>query len=535
MTKRKNIKRKPQGRNKSSKQDSSKKITAPTEIFQNESVLSYILNSLIIVYFLFYIFQIYSSLHETYFWADENKHAYICSLISNTYQIPTVLPEELYGGFKWSYPPLFHILGALFIGAAGFSALKFFNLMLLLIFLTSLYALIRKYYGQNEAVIAFLLATLSPVLVVNTLRFTTEILTMLLIFYSFFFILLALKREEKIFAISSAIATGLLMLTKQVGIVFLSFYFLLLIWFLWKNKKSSKIMLYVVGISVGIYFSYLVWVVYHKIEVYNFLSFFLGFGSKPEWASKGVISFRRYDSSLKEFAYLFFKGYGFVITFSLLLPVYHFIRSRAKDAPQNYIFVLSIYIALIMIIWHITTARHIIMLLPLIAFLCGYALPQIISNKIAIKAVILVLLIIAGYSAYHMPDHRKKYNAPQEFIKLAEIIEKNNTSSAKTLCIYKFDILMYTRKPVIWPHPKLHDAPIELVQKQKADKLYSLLKKFQIKYILIDTRRIIKSDAFQSRTYPLYFVRTCQQLERQGKVALEAFSKGGQFILLKVI
>ena len=535
MTKKKNIKAGRQGRNNLLEKNSSKKITSPTQIFQNERVFNYILNSFILVYFLFFIFQLYSSLHGTYFWADENKHAYICSLISKIHQIPIVLPEEIYGGFQWSYPPLFHILGALFLGVAGFSALKFFNLLLLLIFLVSFYTLIRKYYGQNEAVIACLLATLSPVIAVNTVRFMTEMLTMLLTFYSFFFMLLALKRNEKKFAISSGLFTGLLMLTKQVGIVFLSFYFLLLIWFLWKNKKNAKIMLYVVGVSVAINIPYLVWVIYHKIEVYNFLSFFLGLGNKPEWANKGVSSFRRYDSSLIEFAYLFYKGNGFLITISLLFPLYHFIRTRIKDAPQNYIFVLTIYLSLIMIIWHITNERHTIILLPLTAFLCGYAMHQIISNKIMVKVMILMLLIIAGYSAYHMPDHRQKYNAPAEFINLAEIIEKNNSPSARTLGMHRFDILMYTRKPVIWPHPKLHDAPIELVQKQKADKLYRLLKKFHVKYILIETRRITESDSFQSRNYPLYFVRTCEQLERQGKIALEALSKHKQFILLKVI
>ena len=128
-----------------------------------------------------------------------------------------------------------------------------------------------------------------------------------------------------------------------------------------------------------------------------------------------------------------------------------------------------------------------------------------------------------------------KNNAPAEFINLAEIIEKNNSPSARTLGMHRFDILMYTRKPVIWPHPKLHDAPIDLVQKQKADKLYRLLKKFHVKYILIETRRITESDSFQSRNYPLYFVRTCEQLERQGKIALEALSKHKRFLLLKVI
>ena len=134
----------------------------------------------------YYIFQLYSSLDNTFFWADENKHAYICSLVYKTQQIPTILPDILYGDYRWSYPPLFHMLGAIFIGIAGFSALKFFNLILLLIFLASFYILIRKHYGNNVAVAACLLTTLSPILAINTIRFTTEMLSTLCIFFSFF-------------------------------------------------------------------------------------------------------------------------------------------------------------------------------------------------------------------------------------------------------------------------------------------------------------------------------------------------------------
>jgi len=502
---------------------------------RQEIVFKYVLNGLLLIYLLYYLFQLYASLDNTFFWADENKHAYICSLVYKTHQLPIILPDDLYGDYRWSYPPLFHILGAAFMGIAGPSALKFFNLILLLIFLPSFYILIRKHYGNNEAVVACLLITLSPVLAINTIRLTTEMLSMLCIFLSFFFMLVAIKKTDKFYAIVAGLFTGMLMLSKQAGFVVLGFYVLLLCWFFWKDKKSFKVLLFVIGVSVSIYSPYLIWAIYNKVEVLGFVSVFLGLAEKPEWSAVALNSFKKYDSGLMEFAHLFYKGNKLVVTVSLLLPLYHFIRSRFKDEPQNYIFILLIYLALIMMAWHITNKRHTIILLPLIAFLVGYAVNQIATNKLLIKALIMLLLFLAGYMTFQMPNYRQKSNGPEEFIDMAELIKTDDSSDFRILCLRKFDAIMYTQKPVIWPHPKLGKIPIDLVEKQSAEKLLAVFKKYQIKYVLIETPLIVKSDKFYAGRYPLYFVRACERLERQGKVAFVAMTKSKRFILLKVL
>ena len=126
-TKRKNLKR-------DKKKKSSTKISETgqadlTVSMRRETAFTYIINGLLLIYLLYYLFQLYASLDNTFFWADENKHAYICSLVYKTHQIPTILPDDLYGDYRWSYPPLFHILGAAFMGIAGPASLKFFNFL----------------------------------------------------------------------------------------------------------------------------------------------------------------------------------------------------------------------------------------------------------------------------------------------------------------------------------------------------------------------------------------------------------------------
>ncbi len=130
-------------------------------------IFDYILFSATIIYFIYYLFTLFSQLYETFFWADENIHSYVANIISQTHRFPFVLPDDIYGGFKFVYPPLFHIISACVISIAGFSALKFFNLGLLFIFLSSSFILIRKYYGKYEAIIACLLLSLSPIIAIN--------------------------------------------------------------------------------------------------------------------------------------------------------------------------------------------------------------------------------------------------------------------------------------------------------------------------------------------------------------------------------
>ena len=94
---------------KSSNEISEVKRTYLTGDSRRDIVFTYVLHGLLFIYLLYYLFQLYASLDNTFFWADENKHAYISSLVYKTQQLPTILPDDLYGDYRWSYPPLFHI------------------------------------------------------------------------------------------------------------------------------------------------------------------------------------------------------------------------------------------------------------------------------------------------------------------------------------------------------------------------------------------------------------------------------------------
>jgi len=517
---------------KASQADSGSRQISPGEVIKSERLFDYILICLTVGYFLFYLFKLFSSLENTFFWADENVHAYISTIILKTKSLPAVLPDDIYGGFEYSYPPFFHIIGALAMAIAGFPALKFLNLIILVLFLIGFYALIRIYYGNSEALLACLLISLSPMVGMNSTRFMTEMLSMVLIFGSFFFMVLALKEAKIRFSIISGLSTGLLLLAKQIGFVVLGFYFLLLVWFFFQNKNHVKSILYVIGTAIGLYAPYLIWAVYNGVEVLGFLSVF--FETKPEWVTNSVKAFRRSSSPIWEFGYHFYTGNGIVITVSSLIPLYHYIRTRGRDMPYNYCWLMTTYLAGVMIVWHITNARHTITLLPLIAFLFGYSLLRVVSNKIAVRAIIVLLLTIGCYKAYSLTNFRQLVNGPEDPRTIAEYIRKDNSTEGRTLVIQAFDYLMYTGKPVIWPYPNLQKIPLNLFEKQPPDKLYAVLKEYNIGYIVIDTRHIIETNKITIHKYPLSFVRNCEALDRQGKLSLTGRSYSNYFLLLRV-
>jgi hypothetical protein len=54
-----------------------------------------ILTCMVAAYLLYYLACLFASLGEVYFWADENVHAYISSVIFETARIPESLPGDI--------------------------------------------------------------------------------------------------------------------------------------------------------------------------------------------------------------------------------------------------------------------------------------------------------------------------------------------------------------------------------------------------------------------------------------------------------
>ena len=145
----------------------------------------------------------------------------------------------------------------------------------------------------------------------------TEMLSMLMIFYSFFFTMLALKKKQTVFIVFAGLFTGLLILSKQVGLIVISYYILLFLWFsIKKNKTDTKILLYIIIISVLVISPFLLIACNNDINLFRMVP---AFRQKSELVSKTISTFQRYESGLKEFIYLFYTGNGIITIIFILI------------------------------------------------------------------------------------------------------------------------------------------------------------------------------------------------------------------------
>lgn len=497
----------------------------------------HVLDSSILVFFIYYFYKFYSQLVQTYFWSDETMHAYVASLIYENKTIPTYLPK-IYGHFMWTYQTFFHTLAALTMPLWGLSGLKYFNLGLLFVFFIAFYTLIRKYYGRFEAGTACLLLSFSGVIGECTVRFMVELLSGILFFFSFFFLILALRKDEernetaKFFTAGSGLATGLLLLTKHTGFVVLFFYILLLAWFYFAKKSSLRTMLTVVVISLAMSTPYYIWQAYNEIETVSWIvDKYFGDSWRTTAVRRTILSWQRYDSAIKEFAVHFYRGNGFLVSLSALAPLYYLIKTRARDYPHNYFFLMLIYLVVMMIAYHITFSRHTITLLPLLVFIAAYASARIFDVRAIQSAVLVMLLAGAVYSAYSMPDYRNAWNAPPDFRYMVQMI-REDVSEGRVLTINHIDTVMYTEREVIWPHIHVKSPTMDLFNARDPDEFNMLLKKYNTSHVLV-WRRFIGPNYFMFGRYPAYMVRNCIALTKKGKMT--HMGSYGEYMLFKVI
>src|SRR5262249_40086662 len=81
---------------------------------------------------------------------DECFHAYMAEWIAAHHTLPRIIPE-LYSGFYYYSPPLFHLLGAAWSVVFGLDALRYINVAVTALVLVTLYAGCRALGARTAA------------------------------------------------------------------------------------------------------------------------------------------------------------------------------------------------------------------------------------------------------------------------------------------------------------------------------------------------------------------------------------------------
>ena len=441
---------------------------------------------------------------------DECWHALVALAIVGAKGLVTTTTAVLAEPLPLDYPPLFHLLTAVGYVVVGLPVFFYLNLVvaagLLVLVLIGPGRLLDPV--QKGSVALALLAT--PLFVMYNLRLYTEMLTTLVFFGSWWWFAKALRDGRKQDAFWSGIFTGLLVWTKQTGLVVLGFYGLVLLWTVVRKQRArSQVLAWIVGPAAVIAAGYL-GPTFARGE--HPLLFAYPTQHAELWSAHMIyVPLSIFWDTLK-------ATYGTITLVMLGLPVAILLARDRRGYPYHYLVVLLALLALMFFIDRRIVERHTLLLLPLAAFLAVDAL-QRLGGRPATLAGFLVLLSMAIHHVATMPNYRVNFNPSKEFMQMTATIAQNTPPHARIVTQWFSEVRYYTGRELLWPVPTSDDPPVELFTEQSSDLWYQRLQARKVDYLLIDDRYIADRTEFRFSRATL---ANLDALTRQGRARLAA-------------
>jgi 4-amino-4-deoxy-L-arabinose transferase-like glycosyltransferase len=199
---------------------------------------------LLIVLFFFLVVELNVTLEKPIVFGDEGFHARMAQMIAQDlkYHVwnPVHFTKITAGGF--SGPPLIHLTIAGFLFLLGNNELIIRSIIPFMVFLTgfSVYLVGRKLYNKKIGFIASILTVTMPSFVTYSVLIYKDILVTLYVVMFFLLFYLGIKKNRRIYFISSGAFGALAYLSKTSGFVAPIFVFLLSIYELLKTRKFSE-------------------------------------------------------------------------------------------------------------------------------------------------------------------------------------------------------------------------------------------------------------------------------------------------------
>jgi hypothetical protein len=457
------------------------------------------------------------------FFADECWHALVARMMAEAHGLVTTTTAMMAGRFHMDYPPLFHLLGAAWSIWLGAPALVYFNLVVAL----GLLALIligpgRLLDPMPRASLALVL-TATPLFAMYSVRFYVEMLTAAVFFCSWWWFTKALRDGLRRDAVISGIATGLLVWTKQTGLLVFGLYAAYLAWTIVRGDRARRATAaWVVGIA-AIFAAAYFGVTLARGE--NPLLFVVSPGHRDAWsaAMAGVAVPRLL------FLHTLWATYGVLPLALLLLPVAVLVTNRRREYPYGPLLALLGILILVFLVDRRLTERHTLFLLPLIAFLGVDALTRL-GGRQGTWAGFVLILLAAGAHVVTMPNYRLHFNPSRDFVEMARTITQRTPPDSIIASIWWVELRYHTGRKVLWPLPNLDDPPVELFHEQSADSWYERARARGLDYLLIDDRYISEGPVM---AFSRQMLANFDALSRDGRV--KPIARSGPLRLFQVL
>jgi hypothetical protein len=366
-----------------------------------------------------------------------------------------------------------------------------------------------------------LLAT--PLFAMYSVRFYAELLTTLIFFGSWWWFANAIQTTRQRDALLAGIATGLLIWTKQTGILVLGLYALFWMWTLFRGGSEQRRIAGWVVVTAAVvaapYFGLTIW------RGENPLLFLRPTKHAELWAA----SMAGVQVPRSIFLHTLRLTYGLLPLALLAIPLALLATSKRREYPHAPLVALFASIALVFLLDQRIVERHTLFLLPLVAFLGMDALKRLTGSRGTLAGV-AVLALVAGWHVFSMPNYRVPFNASRNFAEMARTIVQQTPANATILTVWWAEVRYHTGRPTLWPVPNLGDPPVELFEDQPSEKTwYERLRARGIDYLLVDERYVAEQPGFGFSRSTL---ANLEALTRSGRAQLVA--RSGPLYLFRV-
>ena len=442
---------------------------------------------------------------------DECFHAFMSQWIAAHGALPRTIPE-LYSGFSYYYPPLYHILGAAAVIVGGAAGFKLLNLAITAVLLFAIAILCRRLGSAAAGRWAVCLCVANAWLGVHAVRMYVEQLTTLLVVTALLMMLVVRRSQHARSAVVLGVVIGLALVAKHSSIALVAITLGLAGFYALRGERA-----------VGRHFAYAA-VTGVAIALPMFVRNQLFYGSPiypalapdlhPLLYALNKATFTPSPGSFyRQMGLYIGAGIGVLTLGALSIAI---MRRRATLA----IGLIAVCLTLIAMapLQPLLDSRHLLPVIVALAVLGALVVAEALSARRSLMvACDIAMLVVAAYFVATLQNYRVYLDAPAELDPVMQAVREHVPERATVLSLYTYDTLFYTGRAATWPIPWGQAShPVEMFLTADCDSALTALRYHRIQYALVPN--VAQGEAFNGANYPRAFVECMAQLSRSGRI-----------------
>jgi len=447
------------------------------------------------------------------FQTDECFHAYMSEWIASRGSLPRTIPE-LYSGFAYYYPPLYHILGAMGHRLFGVDGFKVVNIVVSGGLIAVLFFMSRRLGVPAAGRWAACLCVANVWLSMHAVRMYVEQLTTLLGVTAILLILLVRRSPKTGNAILLGVVVGLALLAKHSSLVIVALV-AVLAGFYAVRRESAVARAYGLVAAIGL-----------AIASPMFVRNLIYYGSPIYPALARDLDPLLYQLNKTKFTpapLTFYKQMANHIGPAIGACVLAAIGISAVRRRWGLeVGLLGFCAALVAAapLQPLLDPRH---MLPVIVSLAALATLIIaeatISRPRITRAIDVVMIVIAVVFMVVMTNFRTYLDQSRETDVVDAAVREFVPEGETVLSLYTYATFYYTRRPATWPIPwGQKEHPVEMLLASDCDSVIAGFRAHRLRYALVSTA--FQGETFDGANYPLPFLKCMTQLVDQRRVSV---------------